>query len=185
MTAGEVVSAALKHDTPSIAYTYSEPLIHAEYLLDCMSLARRHDIANVLVTNGCINAEPAAEILALTDAVNVDLKSFSSETYNKTLAGGVSPGDILRTVLDFIKLAHKTGVHLEITTLVVPGLNDSEEELNAAARFIVSVDTAIPWHLTAYRPEYRWNAPPTDPGFLLRAAEKARKILRHVHTGNI
>lgn len=86
MKPGDVISDALKHDTPSIAYTYSEPLIHAEYLLDCMALARKHGIANVLVTNGCINAEAAAEILALTDAANVDLKSFSEETYKKSLA---------------------------------------------------------------------------------------------------
>ena len=184
MKAGEVISAALKHDTPSIAYTYSEPLIHAEYLLDCMTLARRHGIANVLVTNGCINSEAAAEILKLTDAANVDLKSFSAETYKKTL-GYASEGDLLTSVLDFIKLASKMGIHLEITTLVVPGLNDLEEELKAAAQFIASVDTEIPWHLTAYRPEYRWNAPPTEPGFLINTAKKMQKILRYVYTGNI
>ena len=178
MKPGEIISAALGQDTPSIAYTYSEPLVHAEYLLDCMTLARRHGIANVLVTNGCVNAGPAAEILELADAVNVDLKSFSPETYKKMLGGD------LRTVLDFIGLCHKMGVHLEITTLVVPDLNDSDDELNAASDFIASLDAQIPWHLSAYHPDYRWNAPPTDPGFLLRTAKEARKKLSFVYTGN-
>jgi pyruvate formate lyase activating enzyme len=183
MSPGEIISAALKQDSPSIAYTYSEPLIHAEYLLDCMALARKHGIANVLVTNGCINPAAAAEILKLADAANVDLKSFSPETYQKTL--GVCTGDVFQTVLDFIKLGHKMGVHLEITTLVVPGLNDSPEELNAVADFITSLDDSIPWHLSAYRPEYRWNAPATDPQFILTAVKEAQKKLRYVYAGNI
>jgi len=179
MKSGEVVSAALKQDAPSIAYTYSEPLVHIEYLLDCMALARRHGIANVLVTNGCVNGEPATEILKLTDAANVDLKSFSAETYRKTLGGN------LQTVLDFIKLGCKMGVHIEITTLVVPGLNDSDDELKAIADFIVNLGGVVPWHLSAYHPDYRWNAPPTDRGFLLNAAKEARKKLTFVYTGNI
>ena len=175
----EIISAALKHDTPSVAYTYSEPLIHIEYILDCMTLARRHGIANVLVTNGCIKSEAAAEILKLTDAANVDLKSFSQETYKKVLNGD------LQTVLDFIAFCYKTGVHVEITTLVVPDLNDSENELGKAADFIASISKEIPWHLTAYHPDYRWNAPPTDRDFLLNAAKEAEKKLTFVHTGNI
>jgi Pyruvate-formate lyase-activating enzyme len=184
MKTNEVISAALQHGSPSIAYTYSEPLIHAEYILDCMVIARKHGIANVLVTNGCINAEAAAKILALTDAANVDLKCFSAQTYGKTL-GGVNNESIFSTVLEFIKLCSEMGVHIEVTTLVVPGLNDSTEELNAAAQFIASVNSEIPWHLTAYHPDYRWNAPRTDPDFLLNTARDAKKILRYVHTGNI
>jgi pyruvate formate lyase activating enzyme len=179
MQPGEIISAALKYDSPSVAYTYSEPLIHMEYILDCMPLAHKHGIANVLVTNGCINAEAAKDVLKLTDAANVDLKCFSEETYKKCLGGN------LQTVLDFIKLCYETGVHTEITTLVVPGLNDSNEELSAAADFIAGLDKEIPWHLTAYHPDYRWNAPPTSRDFLLRAAEEGRKKLRYVYTGNI
>lgn len=91
-------------------------------------------------------------------------------------------------MLEFIKLGHKTGVHLEITTLVVPDLNDSAKELSDIAQFIANTQgalAAIPWHLSAYHPDYRWNAPPTDPNFLLRAAAEARKKLRYVYTGNI
>jgi len=184
MEANEVISAALHNDSPSIAYTYSEPLIHAEYIIDCMVLARKHGIANVLVTNGCINTEPAAKILALTDAANIDLKCFSAQVYGKTLAG-INNENIFKTVCEFIKLSHEMGVHIEVTTLVVPGLNDSAEELNAAAQFIASVNSEIPWHLTAYHPDYRWNAPRTDPDFLLKTAKEANKILKFVHTGNI
>jgi len=178
MQPGEIISAALREDTPSIAYTYSEPLIHAEYILDCMTLARKHGIANVLVTNGCISANAAAAILKLTDAVNVDLKSFSAETYKKTLGGD------LQTVLDFIQLCNRMNVHIEVTTLVVPDLNDSTGELNDAADFIASVNKDIPWHLSAYHPDYRWNAPPTNPVFLATAAKNARNKLTYVYTGN-
>lgn len=193
MKPDEIISTALKYDSPSIAYTYSEPLVHIEFLLDCMTLARKHNIANVLVTNGCINAEapnsPATQVLAFTDAANIDLKCFSAETYKKTLAGGASKGNELQTVQNFIKLAYKMGVHIEVTTLVVPDLNDSIEELDNIAKFLAKIentsDRAIPWHLTRYHPDYCWNAPPTDPAFLRQTAEKAQKILRHVHTGNI
>jgi pyruvate formate lyase activating enzyme len=179
MTPADIVSAALHENSPSIAYTYSEPLVHIEFLLDCMTLARRHGIANVLVSNGCANTEAAREILSLTSAANIDLKCFSADTYAQTLGGD------LETVCGFIRLAIDQGVHVEVTTLVVPGLNDSTEEIDACADFIVSLKTDIPWHLSAYHPDYRWNAPPTDPALLLRTAESARKKLPFVYAGNI
>jgi len=179
---GDLISAALHADSPSLAYTYSEPLIHAEFLLDCMALARRHGIANVLVTNGCANTPAAREILSLTDATNIDLKCFSADTYAKTLGGG---NEAFATVLEFIRLACSMGVHVELTTLIVPGLNDSAAELDACADFIASLEGDIPWHLSAYHPDYHWNAPPTDPAFLRRAAQHAREKLKFVHTGNI
>jgi len=185
MQPGEIISAALKYDSPSVAYTYSEPLVHFEYVLDCMVLARKHNIANVLVTNGCINKNTAEEILKLTDAANVDLKCFSSECYRKTLACGIKGSNLLQSVCDFIKLCFDMKVHLEVTTLVVPDLNDTKEELDKIADFIVSVNKDIPLHLTAYHPDYRWNAPPTDPAFLRNAAKEAGKKLTYVHTGNI
>ena len=188
MTPGDIVSAALHEDSPSIAYTYSEPLVHAEFLLDCMALARHHGIANVLVTNGCANGEAAREILSLTDAANIDLKCFSVDTYAQVLGGGSN--DALSTVLEFIRLACSLGVHVEITTLVVPGLNDSAEELDACADFVASLSSPggqgqIPWHLSAYHPDYHWNAPPTDPALLLHTARRAREKLPFVYTGNI
>jgi pyruvate formate lyase activating enzyme len=175
----EIISSAMRNNSMSIAYTYSEPLVHAEFLLDCMMLAHRYGIANVLVTNGCINNKAAEKILKNADAINVDLKCFSEETYKKLLGGR------LHIVLEFIKLASGMNVHTEVTTLIVPDLNDSKSELSSIADFIVSVDRDIPWHLSAYRPEYRWNAPPTDPGFLIHTANKAKEKLSFVYTGNI
>jgi pyruvate formate lyase activating enzyme len=169
---------------PQIAYTYSEPLVHPEYLLDCMKLAHRRGVANVLVTNGCVTQDVVAEIMPFVDAVNVDLKSFSRRTYQKTLGGD------LDTVLDFISVFYESGIHVEITTLVVPGLNDSDAELKSAAIFIADLAATrhgrvIPWHLSAYHPDWRWKALSTDPAVLLRAAERAREILPYVYVGNI
>jgi pyruvate formate lyase activating enzyme len=183
----DLVSAALRQNSGAIAYTYSEPLVHVEFLLDCMEIAHRHGIANVIVTNGCVNEGAAREILSLTDAANIDLKCFSPETYSKTLGGGTAA---METVLAFIRLAWEKGVHIEITTLVVPGLNDTEAELDACAGFVASLNNkpnmpGIPWHLSAYHPEYRWNAPPTDPGFLLRIKKRAAGKLPYVYAGNI
>jgi len=185
MQPADLIAAALRKDSRAIAYTYSEPLVHAEFLLDCMTLARKHDITNVLVTNGCINTNAAEAILSLTDAANIDLKCFSAETYAQTLGGNISAGNILETVCAFIRLAYAKGVHIEITTLVVPGLNDSLAELDACADFIASLSADIPWHLSAYHPDYRWNAPPTDPAFLERVKERVLQKLKFVYIGNV
>jgi pyruvate formate lyase activating enzyme len=146
-----------------------------------MRLCRDEGIANVLVSNGCVNIEAAREVLALTDAANIDLKCFSEETYAKVLGGD------LHTVLSFLETAARAGVHLEVTTLIVPGLNDSEAELGRCAAFIagLSESQAIPWHLSAYHPDYRWNAPPTETGRLVEAAHRAAEILPYVYTGNV
>jgi pyruvate formate lyase activating enzyme len=196
MLPADLISAALRQDTMAIAYTYSEPLVHAEFLLESMTLAHHHGIANVLVTNGCANTDAAREILSLTDAANIDLKCFSTETYATVLGGGASSGAMFDTVLGFIRLACTLGVHVEITTLVVPGLNDTVEELDACVNFIASAGgnaspgtetttVNVPWHLSAYHPDYRWNAPPTAPDVLLRTKEKAVQKLGFVYTGNI
>ncbi|MCL1991745.1 MAG: AmmeMemoRadiSam system radical SAM enzyme [Spirochaetes bacterium] len=179
LSAQELVLAALGQETPAIAYTYSEPLVHIEYLLECMTLAKKHGVANVLVTNGCIQAEPAKEILSLADGANIDLKCFSGETYAKVLFGD------LQTALEFIRLAVCQGVHVEITTLLVSGIAGWEKELGEMAGFIAGMGRGIPWHLSAYHADYRWNAPPTDAGFLRKAVEKAREKLPFVYAGNI
>jgi pyruvate formate lyase activating enzyme len=162
-----------------IAYTYSEPLIHIEWLLECMALCRREGIANVLVTNGCVNPEPAAEILALADAVNVDLKCFSAETYEGVLGGN------LDAVLRFIETAYALGTHLEITTLIVPGLNDGEAETGHCRDFIAGLSPEIPWHISAYHPDYRYDAPATTAAALAAIAAMGRFRLRYVYTGNV
>ena len=186
---GRVFSPAelIAQASQSVAYTYSEPLVHFEFLLDCMKEGRKAGVANVLVSNGCIKSEAAAEILEHCDAANIDLKCFSAETYKKILGGCLS------TVTGFIQTAVEKGVHLEITTLVVPELNDSETELDTCRDFIAELQTGgnaasgtvVPWHLSAYRPCYKWKAQPTNPSTLIAAAERAREKLDFVYTGNI
>ena len=178
----EIIAAAKQSSARSLAYTYSEPLVHIEFLLDCMKEAREAGIANVLVSNGCVNSEAAEEILKLTDAANIDLKSFSPETYKSTLGGD------LEAVLGFIRMAAEKKVHLEITTLIVPGLNDSKAELDKCADFIAGLETggnAIPWHLSAYHPDWKWKTPPTSPALINETALRARKRLPYVYSGNI
>jgi pyruvate formate lyase activating enzyme len=180
-----LISAAEAGGSSAIAYTYSEPLVHAEFLVEAMEIARNRGIANVLVTNGCANPEPAREILKLTDAANIDLKCFSKKTYAEILGGD------LQTVLDFISAALEMGVHTEITTLIVPGLNDRQEELDALADFVADLSghpgKTVPWHLSAYHPDWKWDAPPTGSAELTgiaRRIQERRGELRYVYIGN-
>ncbi|MDC7227134.1 MAG: AmmeMemoRadiSam system radical SAM enzyme [Spirochaetales bacterium] len=174
----QIVDAALKSGSFGIAYTYSEPLIHYEWLLECLKTARTAGLKNILVTNGYINPEPASELITYIDAVNIDLKSFSEDFYQDVLKGRLQP------VKDFITLASKH-THTEITTLVIPDKNDSEEELEQAAGFIAGLGKSIPWHLSAYYPSYKYNQRPTAPEQLISLAEKVSKQLNFVYTGNI
>ena len=168
----------------SIAYTYSEPLIHIEYILECMREAHEYGLKNVLVSNGSVNTAAAEEILKYTDAANIDLKCFREETYNKILGGSLA----LAGVKKFIELALEKNVHLELTTLVVPGMNDSEDELDDCINYVASLEKGgrmVPWHLSAYHPAYKYNAPRTDPSFLRKIAAKAGEKIGHVYIGNI
>jgi pyruvate formate lyase activating enzyme len=184
----ELVALAAARNSRALAYTYSEPLVHGEFLLDCMKAARAAGMANVLVSNGCAGADAAGEILSLTDAANIDLKCFSEEGYAKVLGGD------LQTVLDFIRRALELGVHVELTTLLVPEFNDSEAEIEAAVEFIAGLFSgegeargsprAVPYHLSAYHPDWRWNAPPTNPELLAERARAAKRRLPHVYIGN-
>jgi pyruvate formate lyase activating enzyme len=147
-----------------------------------MKEARKAGIANVLVSNGCINSEAAEEILPLTDAANIDLKCFSEETYKKVLGGD------LCTVTAFIRMAAEKGVHLELTTLIVTGLNDSKAELDKCGDFIAELETGeiyVPWHLSAYHPDYKWQAPATSPHSIMAAVKAAKEKLAFVYAGNI
>jgi pyruvate formate lyase activating enzyme len=153
--------------------------VHFEYVLEAMVKAREAGLANVLVTNGCILEGPAREILATTDAANVDLKAFSVDNYRRVLGGE------LESVTRFIEVAAELRVHVEATTLVVPDLNDGEAETDACIDFLSGISSDLPWHLSAYRPEYRWKAPPTPPDTLRRIAERARRKLQYVYVGNV
>ncbi|MCK5674330.1 MAG: AmmeMemoRadiSam system radical SAM enzyme [Spirochaetales bacterium] len=173
----KIVQIAEEKGIKSIAYTYSEPVIHFEYIMECSQIAHTKGIKNVLVTNGFLNPEPAEELLKRMDAVNVDLKAFTNSFYNK-LGGKIEP------VKDFIKLAAKLS-HLEVTTLIIPGENDSETEIINIANFIASIDTNIPLHLSAYYPVFKYDISSTPKDTILRLCEKISKILTYVYPGNI
>lgn len=174
----DLAQKAVDQNLSLIAFTYSEPLVHWEYLFAAMGLARLAGLKSVLVTNGMIEPEPAERLLPLTDALNIDLKGFDADWYRKTLKGD------LDAVCRFIVQAAAVS-HVEITTLLIPGENDNPDELDRLARFIASVDPSIPWHVSAYRPEYRFRVPATTSGALARAVEIGRRHLDWVYTGNL
>ena len=177
----DVVRAALDQGCRSISYTYTEPTIFFEYAYDTAGLAHVAGLLNNFVTNGYMTSEALETIAPYLDAANVDLKAFKDETYKKVCGARLEP------VLESIRLMPKLGIWVEVTTLVVPGLNDGTEELAAIARFIASVDPAIPWHLSRFHPDYEYTrAPPTTVAALRAAAETGRREgLRHVYIGNV
>jgi pyruvate formate lyase activating enzyme len=177
MPAG-LVAEALKAGSPSLAFTYSEPTVHFEYILEAATLAQEAGLATVLVTNGCLNEAPARELLPHIDAANIDLKCASAEGYARVLKGD------LAAVKAFIALAAETSA-VEVTTLAVPGFSDGAEEMADIAAFIASIDPDIPLHISAYHPAFRYSAPPTETGLVLRLAEVARAKLRYVYAGNL
>lgn len=173
-----LVAAALASGSPSIAYTYSEPTVHFEFVLAAMIEASAAGLKNVLVTNGCIVDAPARELLAHTDAVNVDLKAWSDEDYDRRLGGRKE------TVLEFIRIAHSL-CHVEATTLVVPGLSASPEGMAAISAFLGGLSRDLPLHLSAYHPDWKHDAPPTSATLLEDLARIARVDLNFVYIGNI
>ena len=161
-----------------IAYTYSEPLIHYEYLLETSRIARKNGIRNIVVTNGYINKQPAEKLLPELDALNIDLKSFNPDFYRDELKGRLEP------VLEFIQLAAQS-CHVELTTLVIPGKNDSAEEIDEISSFIADINRKIPLHLSAYHPSYRYRIKSTEAEHLTELSEIASEKLDYVYTGNI
>lgn len=160
-----------------VAYTYNEPLTGYEYVRDSARLVREAGLLNVLVTNGTIETAPWQELLPLIDAANIDLKGFTDAWYKKL-------GGDLETVKRSIALAARV-CHVEVTTLVVPGGNDSVEEIGALAAWLASVDESIPLHITRFFPRYRMqDRPATSVDTVYRLADAARARLRYVYTGN-
>ena len=162
-----------------VAYTYNEPLVGIEFVADTARLVRGRGMANVLVSNGMVNAGPLAGLVPLLDAANIDLKGFSQEFYD------VAGGDFEAVRRTIAALAAAPGCHLEVTTLVVPGLNDDEATIDAAAAWLASLDPAIPYHLTRFFPCHRLtDRPPTPAADLRRLADVARRHLDDVLLGN-
>ena len=176
-----VVSAAVAGGAPSISYTYTEPTIFMEYALDCARLARREGLKNVFVTNGFQTPEAVQAMTGLIDAANVDLKAFTDEFYRRQCAGRLQPA------LDTISNMHRAGIHIEVTTLIVPGRNDSDEQLSGIARFLADLSPDIPWHISRFHPDYKETAlPPTPVETMRRANEFGREAgLHYVYLGNV
>ena len=176
-----IVSYAVEHKIPSIAYTYNEPTIFVEYAYDIMVLAKEKGLKNVFVSNGYESKETLDYIGPYLDAINIDLKSFSNGFYQKNCGAKLQP------VLDTIRRVHKMKIWQEITTLVIPGENDVEEELKQIADFIVSVDPGIPWHLSRFHPDYKMmNKGVTSYESLVRVREIGLAAgLKYVYLGNV
>jgi pyruvate formate lyase activating enzyme len=176
-----VVAAALASGSHSISYTYTEPTIFLEYALDTAVLAREKGLRNVFVSNGFMTEVSATALAQVLDGDNVDLKSMRDDFYRKVCKARLQP------VLDTIVRLKKLGVWVEVTTLVIPGHNDSDPELTEIAQFIKGVDPGMPWHVTAFHPTYKMmDRPPTPAATLIKAREIGLAAgLRYVYTGNI
>jgi len=178
----EAVGRAQAAGCASISYTYTEPTIYFEYAYDTAVLARQAGLKNVFVTNGYITAEPLRAIAPYLDAANVDLKSFSDEFYKRVCGARLQP------VLTALKLYRELGIWLEVTTLVIPGENDSDEDLGGCARFIAEqLGPDVPWHVSGFHPTYLLTERPSTPVETLRRAVRIGREagLQFVYEGNV
>jgi len=177
----KIVDYCRKNQIPGIAYTYNEPTIFVEYAYDAMKLAKKSGIKNIFVSNGYESKETVEYIAPYLDAINIDLKSFRDEFYNRLCGAKLKP------VLETIKLIHQKKIWQEITTLLIPGENDSEKEIKEIAKFIASIDKNIPWHLSRFYPAYQMtNKEATSIGILEKAYEIGKKAgLNYIYLGNV
>ena len=175
-----IAAIAVQEGCATIAYTYTEPTIFGEYALATARQAHRVGVKNVFVTNGFWTSETLDLLEGHLDAANVDLKSFSDAFYRQNCQGRLKP------VLEGIEKAHGLGIWLEITTLLIPGLNDSEAELRDVARFLAGLSPAIPWHISRFHPTYQMtDRPATSVKALIRAREIGMEAgLHYVYIGN-
>ncbi|MEO2154459.1 MAG: AmmeMemoRadiSam system radical SAM enzyme [Nanoarchaeota archaeon] len=177
----EAVNEALATNSQGIAYTYNEPTIFVEYAKEIAALAKEKGLFNVFVSSGYESDETLKYLNGLIDAFNVDLKAYGNKTYLKYT------GAMYDKILDTIEKLYKKGVWLEITTLVIPKVNDDEESLKNIASFIASLDVNIPWHITRFHPDYKMlNVPPTPIETLLKAKKIGEKEgLNFIYIGNV
>jgi pyruvate formate lyase activating enzyme len=180
-TPEQVVNAATRTGCESIAYTYTEPVVFLEFAYDTAKVAGDKGMRNVFVTNGYITGAALREMQPYLHAANIDLKGFSDQFYRETCGARLQP------VLDAIALHKKLGIWVEITTLVIPTLNDSEEELGKIAKFISDVDREIPWHISRFYPSYLLIDLPPTPVETLRMAREIGSAagLKHIYIGNV
>jgi len=181
VSSSKVVSLAKQHRCESISYTYTEPTIYFEYAYDIARQASQEGIKNIFVTNGYMTEEALGMIRPYLDAANVDLKSFSEKFYKEVCGARLNP------ILENLKRMREMGIWVEITTLVIPTLNDSDREFQEIAQFILSLGREVPWHLSAFYPTYKMlNLPRTPASTLHRAREIGIQAgLRYVYCGNV
>jgi pyruvate formate lyase activating enzyme len=181
ITSEDIVKQAKLTNSKSISYTYTEPTIFFEYAYDIAKLAKDEGLYNVFVTNGFMTEEMIYMIHPYLDAANIDLKSFSDDYYKKVCKGRLAP------VLKSIELMKRLNIWIEITTLLVPGQNDSEEELKKIAGFLAGIDKAIPWHISRFYPQYKMDDLESTPIEALQQAYKIGKEagLHYVYLGNL
>lgn len=171
-------NAHCQNDSIGLAYTYSEPGVWYEFLRETMPRVRERGLKNVLVTNGYLQKEPWQELIRWTDAANIDLKGFSDRYYQRLCQGRLQP------ILDNIAVA-ASEIHLELTTLIIPGENDGADEIRAMARWIADLDPGIPLHLSRYFPNYKMDLPATPLSVMEQARNVAREYLDFVYLGNV
>jgi pyruvate formate lyase activating enzyme len=182
LTPQEIVERAIKHKCQSVSYTYTEPTVFFEYALDAARFAKDAGLKNIFVSNGYMSQEAMRTIGPYLDACNIDLKSFRDDFYKSHCGARLAP------VLDSLKLIHDMGIWLEITTLVITGENDSDEELTDIAKFIASeLGESVPWHVSRFFPMYKMtNHPITEVSSIERAIAAGREAgLQFVYAGNV
>lgn len=177
----EIVASAIRYKCRSISYTYTEPTIFFEYALETAKLAKEKGLYNIFVTNGYMTKDALLMIKPYLDAANVDLKYFNEESYRKVCGAKLAP------VLETISLMHKMGIWIEVTTLVVPGENDSKEELKGIASFLAGIGKEIPWHISRFHPDYKMTDLEPTPLEKLKEALAIGKDagLYYVYVGNV
>ncbi len=175
----ELVLYGKKYGSIGVAFTYNEPTIWYEFIRDSAPLLKQNGLKVVLVTNGYINPLPQKELLPYIDAMNIDLKAFNDEFYVKYTGGHLLP------VLKSIEQTHDRGVHIEITNLIITGLNDSKKDISALIDWVYNVDPNIVVHFSRYFPAYKMNRPPTPENTVEMAYTMAREKLHYVYMGNV
>ncbi len=182
LTPNQIVSLAKQYSTPTIACTYTEPVVYSEYVYDIAAVAKKVGIRTLIISNGFIQEEPLKDLAGVLGAVKVDLKAYSEKFYKEVCAGELKP------VLDTLRRLRKHGMWTEIVVLIVPTLNDSEAEIRGLARFVkTDLGAEVPVHFTRFHPEYRFQNLPSTP---VTTLERAREIalaegLQYVYLGNI
>lgn len=181
ITPKEIVAAALDQKAHGIAYTYNEPAIFIEFAYDTAKLAKKKGLKNIFVSNGFESDETFNLIKEFLDGINIDLKSFSQEFYQKICKAKIDP------VLKNIEKFFRSGIETEITTLIIPGHNDSADELNKIAEFLANISKDIPWHISAFYPAYKMiDVPSTSHKTLINVYKIGKKVgLKYVYVGNV